>query len=378
MSILSSIGGKFLSIMKNIGILLTWLAGIILILSAYCGYVDPKESARFAIIGMIFPIALAVNIFILIVWLLFRKWLMVLLEVAILAACTSPITVFSPFNISDIAINESDSTFKVLTYNVMNFNDLDKEKEQGENRTLRYILDQDADFVVMQEASAKKKMDKLDLISSLIPEVDEKYPYRERRLHDLVILSKYPYEVVGEHITSNATNKSIAYKIDMNGRTLFVINVHLESIKLTESDKALYRDITDFNKSSDDINATMEDVKSNLLAKLATAFKNRAVQAEDLKAYINNIGDNNVILCGDFNDTPSSYSYRTIKGDDMRDAYEDCAFGPTITFHTNRFYFRIDQMLYKGDFEAVDIERGDIKSSDHYPLLATFRWKQQD
>ena len=57
---------------------------------------------------------------------------------------------------------------------------------------------------------------------------------------------------------------------------------------------------------------------------------------------------------------------------DMKDAYAENAFGPTITYHGNRFYFRIDQVLYKGDMKAVDIERGDIESSDHYPLLTTF------
>ena len=56
----------------------------------------------------------------------------------------------------------------------------------------------------------------------------------------------------------------------------------------------------------------------------------------------------------------------------MHDAYAQNAFGPTITYHGNRFYFRIDHVLYGGDMEAVDIERGDVPSSDHYPLLTTF------
>lgn len=377
MSILGNIGGKILSIMKNIFILLTWIAGIALILSAYCGYVNPQDSAKFAIIGMIFPIALTVNLFFLLFWLIFKKWLMAVLVILLLAACASPIATFSPVNISPAVTSHCDSTFKVLTYNVMNFDDLDSLTYKGENRTLRYILDKDADFVILQEASAKIKMDKLEKIQPLMRELSEKYPYRERKLRDIVILSKYPYSIDDDNITSNAPHKSTAYKINLNGKDLYIIGVHLESIKLTESDKALYREITDISKSTGNINEKMmEDIKSNLLTKLSAAFKRRAVQAEDLKAYINSLGNGNVILCGDFNDTPSSYSYRTIKGDDMNDAYKECALGPAITFHTNRFYFRIDHILYKGGIEAVDIERGNLKSSDHYPLLTTFRWKQ--
>lgn len=376
MNILSNIGNKILSIIKNIGILLTWLSGAILIMSAYCGYIDPEYTAKFAIIGMLFPLVLVINIGILIFWAVFRKWLLVLLEVVFIIICYVPIITFFPVNFKHSRYEYSDSTFKVLTYNVMNFDDLDTLKQRGYNRTLRYILDKNADIVILQEASAKIKMDELNLIRSLMPELNKKYPYRERRLRDLVILSKYPYRIHNDNITSNEPYKSISYKIDIAGKQLYVIDVHLESIKLTESDKILYRDITDIYKSTEKINEqTVNDVKSNLLSKLATAFRKRAVQAEDLKNYINSLGNANVIICGDFNDTPSSYSYRTILGNDMNDAYKDCALGPTITFHTNRFYFRIDHVLYKGDFEAIYIERGDLKSSDHYPLLTTFKWK---
>ena len=205
-----------------------------------------------------------------------------------------------------------------------------------------------------------------------MPQLCRKYPYREQRLRDVVILSKHPYVVDNEAITerSRPYKKSAAYKVQVNGRTLHIIGVHLESIHLSNSDKANYIDITDINFDEQ----KMEDVKTGILSKLATAFRTRAVQAKELRHYIDSVG-NNIILCGDFNDTPSSFSYNTIMGNDMSDAYRDCALGPTITFHDNRFYFRIDHILYKGDFEAINIERGNMKSSDHYPLFATFRWK---
>lgn len=376
MNILNNIGNGFIRIMKNTCILITWLMGIILLISAYSGYITPLHSSKPAILGMIFPIALVLNIIILILWACARKISMIILVIIFLGACFGQIKTFSPLNFSESNIQPDDNSFKVLTYNVMNFDDMDLNQDSIGNRTLRYILDKDADIVVMQEASAKEKMDKLKKINHLIPELNKKYPYREHRLKDLVIMSKYPYQIDNEEITSNAKQKSVAYRLNINGKTLYLINVHLESLNLTESDKALYRSTTDFSKITDNLSEkTVEDVKSSLLSKLSTAFKKRAVQADDLKQYINSLNGKNVILCGDFNDTPSSYSYLTIKGDDMKDAYEECALGPTITFHANRFYFRIDHVLYKGDVEAVNIERGNTKSSDHYPLLITFKWK---
>lgn len=373
MSILTSIGHKAISIIKNIGILITLIIGILLVITAYCGYVDPEKSAKFAIIGMVFPVMLALNVVALLVWIIVRRWLVALLPIAFMAVCYSAVITFSPINISFSNEAPTDSSFTLLTYNVMNFEDLSNHK--GDNSTLRYILDKNADFVVLQEGSAKIKMDKLDIIQSLMPELKNKYPYRETRMRDIVILSKHPFTLDNEKILSNYHLHATSYKVNIKGNTLYIIGVHLESIRLTDNDKALYQEITDITKSSDNLNEQkVENVKSTLLSKLSTAFKRRAVQAKDLRQYIDSIGEN-VILCGDFNDTPSSFAYNTIMGDDMNDAYRECALGPTITFHQNRFYFRIDHVLYKGNFEATSIERGNIKSSDHYPLYATFRWK---
>lgn len=112
-------------------------------------------------------------------------------------------------------------------------------------------------------------------------------------------------------------------------------------------------------------------MKSQLLSKLAEAFKIRAQQARAVRNVVDSIGGP-FIVAGDFNDIPDCFAVRTIRGKDMHDAYADAAFGPAITYHGDRFYFRIDQVLYRGPFQAVGIERGSINSSDHNPLLTTF------
>lgn len=81
-----------------------------------------------------------------------------------------------------------------------------------------------------------------------------------------------------------------------------------------------------------------------------------------------------MVLCGDFNDVPGCYAVRALEKCGMHDAYAQTALGPTITYNLNRFYFRIDQTLYKGDFKAVSVERGALDSSDHHPLLTTYVW----
>ena len=157
----------------------------------------------------------------------------------------------------------------------------------------------------------------------------------------------------------------------MPGDTVRVYSCHLESIGLTQTDKHLYRQLTKLQNMSS--TSDLDEVRGTLVTKLARAYRCRSLQARLLRDLIE-ATDRPVILCGDFNDTPGSFAYRTIMGDDMRDAYAECALGPTITYHCNRFYFRIDHILYRGNFDAVKIERGTLSASDHYPLVATFKW----
>jgi endonuclease/exonuclease/phosphatase (EEP) superfamily protein YafD len=56
----------------------------------------------------------------------------------------------------------------------------------------------------------------------------------------------------------------------------------------------------------------------------------------------------------------------------MKQVYTEVCTGPDITFYANRFYFRIDHVLYRGALSPVRQERGKVKYSDHYPVLTRF------
>ena len=62
----------------------------------------------------------------------------------------------------------------------------------------------------------------------------------------------------------------------------------------------------------------------------------------------------------------------------FRDAYNELGLGPGITYHANRFWFRIDHILYKGNMEARWLVRQRHKSSDHYPLVTRFVWENSE
>ena len=357
-----------------IGYAISVILAILFIASAYGGLVDPAKGTKFALIGMCFPIGFAATIILLAILLILRMWRMALIPIMSIILSAGPVLTFFPLNIfksTELTDAEKSRSFTLLTFNVMNFEDFG-DVEHERNRTVQYILDVDADIVCLQEGSANISFLKNKKISLVLPELLQRYPYYTKGCNDMVLLSKFPFEDREEKVLESSAKKVVGYDVQIDGKTITIFNCHLQSIGLTMTDKELYRRLTDI---SDVEPHDIKEMRGNLLSKLSLAFHKRAGQSKQLRQFVDSAGSN-VIVCGDFNDTPDSFSYRTAKGDDLTDAYTECAFGPTITYHANRFYFRIDHILYKGNFKAIDVERGKIDSSDHYPLLTTFVWDE--
>ncbi|MDP4278508.1 MAG: endonuclease/exonuclease/phosphatase family protein, partial [Bacteroidota bacterium] len=141
---------------------------------------------------------------------------------------------------------------------------------------------------------------------------------------------------------------------------------HLESNKLNPKEKDEYTQLITRRESKE-----LTTVAEMLGSKVGNATSIRASQAVVVAKEIRN-SPYQVVVCGDFNDVPGSYVYRTIsKG--MTDCWIDKGSGWGNTFHENLFLFRIDYILHSKNIETVTIKRDKVRISDHYPLLATLK-----
>src|SRR5690606_17487763 len=105
----------------------------------------------------------------------------------------------------------------------------------------------------------------------------------------------------------------------------------------------------------------------NIRKRLGRAYRARAVQVKKIKDYLETQDTQGTIICGDFNDTPISYSYYQMKRG-LKDAYVSTAFGPGITYNEYLFHFRIDYIMHSENIKAYRTKVDKIKYSDHYPL----------
>lgn len=359
--------------MKYLFRILSVLAALLLLLSAYGGWVDPRSWALPAVATLAFPVVLAGVTLVALACLFMRQWVALAIVVVAFVFAWPVVRLNMPLQ-GDKEVNEQQTTFRVMTYNVAGFD--------MEAKTLRYILEQNADFVILQETSLGP-MDFSDLPQhvDLRDELEQKYPYHSQGYHDLAILSKLPYTVYNDttlkqgfgspdDIHSEYHFYAKAFDLQVAGMPLRIVNVHLQSIGLSDHDKELYKKLTSNELQG---RGDVSQVRHSLLSKLAGAFRRRAGEAHQLRGILNDtVAAPNVIVCGDFNDTPGSYSYRTICGDELRDAYAECGRWPTFTFNRDRFYFNIDHILYRGHLQAVGYRLDRAGGSDHYPQQVTF------
>lgn len=346
--------------MKYLFRIISIIASFVLLLAAYGGRVDPTVWVLPSLVTLALPLIAVVALLLLAVLALFRQWQSAAVLFCALVLAWPTMRLISPLNLSHPDASDDKCQLKVLTMNVTEFNWSDG---NAPSKNMRYILDQDADVVAIQEGLVYFSYEELNTVKPMLDELYKKYPYRKKAFFDVGILSKYPFEEVHSPILEQDTLGYFikAWDIDAPGGNLRVINMHLSSLRFTRNDSKV---IESMNVPSGRKNRLRSVAK-----KLDGGFRSHARQSSAIRQLLDDTpGD--VLVMGDMNDTPGSFAYRTVCGDDMRDAWADAGLGPVYTFHAHHLYVKIDHILYRGGIKVLSCRCDKAGESDHYPLVA--------
>jgi endonuclease/exonuclease/phosphatase family metal-dependent hydrolase len=100
------------------------------------------------------------------------------------------------------------------------------------------------------------------------------------------------------------------------------------------------------------------------------AYIQRAEQVDILAKHIQS-SPYPVIVCGDFNDTPVSYTYNKLSKN-LQDAFVESGSGIGNTFRGNFPYVRIDYVLYSPSLKLHHYHTEKVNWSDHFPVMTNF------
>jgi endonuclease/exonuclease/phosphatase family metal-dependent hydrolase len=352
---------------KSIFLIIYVGIAFIYLLSSLVPFLNPAEFWFIALLGMGFPILLFVLLACLIVCILLRsKWSF--LALAALLISWQQISVLFAFRTSkEFDFNKEENILRVLTWNVSSWTANHHTEDKVEKTGLRNLM---MDAVQMQNADVLCFQEYFDsfapeLYPANIPvfkKMGFNYYYftpvlkmvNEKLQAGLCIFSKYPIVDTSFHRIQNTGNSegvSIA-DIQFNGRIIRIINTHLESPRL---EKQEYNPLGEVKESK------------TIAGKIKRAYSFRSVQAEAIRNYIDT-SKYPVIVCGDFNDVPNSYSYFKIKGD-LQDAFLKKGSGLGKTFQFISPTLRIDFMLADKQLTIEQFYKPDYQYSDHYPQV---------
>jgi endonuclease/exonuclease/phosphatase family metal-dependent hydrolase len=363
--------------------LLTVAIFLVACLAAYC---NPVTYWWVALLGVGFIFLTIILVFFIVFWLLFRsKW--VFLPIAALITGWFQIYALFAFNpFSTFTRAKAPNSFRVLTWNVSRFDEMNKQLKGGTSDRLKifnFIKSQDADIVCVQEFFESRRPDLFDLnIPYFVKILNYPYHYFARDHvvpngsyeHGVALFSRYPITDTFRlrfPVTDSlkASESLIRATIDINGQRINVFTTHLQSFLFSGND---YRGLRMIKKA--DNKDSVVEASKGIIAKFRRSYGFRSQQADLVSEQLNK-SQYPEIICGDFNDVPNSYTYFTIKGD-RQDAFVKKSFGLGRTFVFISPTLRIDYILADEQLNVLQYKKTRLPYSDHFPLVADFTFKE--
>ena len=334
---------------------------IVMLLVGYSDRLNPADHPLLSTAGMTLPFFLLINLGFLFFWIVF-KWRMVWIPVAGFLFAYVPISIYIPLNMRQ---KVPDGAIKFMSYNVCAYSG-NLRYDNGFEAVRTYLAEEEPDIVCTQEDIDTWRRFVMQEYAKLFAHNDTMVISQSRKsFNSLGIHTRFPI-VKRERINYPSTaNGSVAWWLKVDGDTLIVVNNHFESCHLDTNDRKQYRHIIRGEMNRDSARAESK----LLLIKLAEANAKRSSQIRAVRHYVEEHANHPVVVCGDFNDNPISYS-RHAMSQGLTDCYRETGRGLGLSYNQKAFAFRIDHVFCSKDILPYNCKvDSKMDASDHYPML---------
>lgn len=338
---------------------------------------SPAEVRYLPLASLTIPFAVFANVFFVIAWLFTSKKFRSLFSLLALVLSYKLIMVVFGFNYNatqDFA--KGPDRLKIMSWNVHGLGLFNKPLNKEDKRKIADVIkDESPDILCLPEYSlmrdgSTEKYTKMIAAENDFKDhkfnIDNTYGYHV--VLGTMVFSRYP--LIGFK-SYDLGNMIYLVQSDVKlpgGEMLRLFFVHLYSFGLSDDDRTYIEKV---RANSTEIKQDI-GVSKNFISKFNHSWAVRAKEADSIASIISK-SPYPVIICGDFNDLPGSYTYTTIRAK-LNDVFADKGAGLGRTYNQIFRTLRIDHMFY--DCRALEVlgYRSYFNTmSDHNPVVANFR-----
>lgn len=338
------------------------LAAVALLLSYLAYYISPDLTTIFAFFGLAYPVLLLANILMVLYW-LFKLKRKIFLSIVCIGIGYFHLGRLYQFNGQKMLLSQ-DEGIKVMTYNMRHLGHTGSNTGTDNLTEIEKIVaEQNPDILIVQEYNPYKDSKHFGYRYALSKGGGSKITSGP------VIFSKF--KIIGSGVLpfnheDKFHNTEFLYAdIDVKGKTYRIFNVHFASIGFQGQD---YERLAHPEKGNSD--EIKRDFKKIYL-QLDEAFKSRALQIEAVETAIED-SPYPVILAGDFNDTPQSYTYHRVNLL-LEDSFKESGQGFGRTYVNGPIPLRIDYIFHSTELTPYNYTVINKEFSDHYANVVEFK-----
>jgi len=345
----------------------------VVLLSVYLApYISPESSWIFSFLGLVAPVIYLAALAAMLYWVIRRRYVSASALLLLLLIGIPRISLYYKF---DFARRYGERRFpksalKVLNYNIRIF--YDDNGRSSIDSIAAFISRYDPDILCLEEFSGLKSV--RDQFDSLLGPGYYHRAYERDGGLSLAVYSRFRILGSGkiDCVGPSDTTRVAAMWADLRygNDTIRVFCNHLRSthIKYDDGEYLMQYRFLDDSTQHEKLRSMMARLRYNSIA--------RASQVDTISSAIA-ASPHPVIVCGDFNDTPLSYTYRRM-ATGLRDAFRERGSGFSYTFRGFFNTFRIDYVLVSDAFEVLSYEVPEVVFSDHLPVFVRLKYQPKD
>ena len=207
-----------------------------------------------------------------------------------------------------------------------------------------------------------------------IPDIFPEYRHTRHHFYRLrngefvgnLTLSTLPMRESGHIYFPGSTNMALYTDLEFHGHLFRLYNVHLESnnISIVSIIKKLRRGYDEF---SHEFAQAHEKVK-----------KSSSRRGSQVRALLDNISESGLpaVICGDVNDTPVSYCFRSLRSG-RKDTFREAGRGFGATYRILWPLLRIDYVFVPENADVLEHRTLRRDYSDHYPVITEINMNEK-